>query len=199
MDTKHILDALLSKSPPKEQPKRGPRRQFNVVVHEQIINSVKHLAAHLAVKQSTVVEHAIQLGTSSMEKVVDDPERRELLRKHLVDDHQLSDMLIETDDALQLGDTKYAADIMHLAKVVVRHYENLQRLLATVRQEGKGFEQAHNCSTRLLDAAVRLAERLVKHPLGEEQPPRTEVERLAALIPWPGQRRSPQRSPRQTK
>ncbi|MCJ7605919.1 MAG: zinc ribbon domain-containing protein [Dehalococcoidales bacterium] len=104
MNLKHIIQDTFKKSRSKDDSSHTSRRQYNMIVSRAIPETVRRLAIHLAVKQSTVAEHALQVGCAAMGKVLDDPERREKLHKHLIDDHELAEELDETDEALHIVD-----------------------------------------------------------------------------------------------
>ena len=191
MHFKHIF----KKSRVKRNLPLTNRRQFNVIIDHDITEMVKRLAVHLAVKQSTVAEHALQVGCIAMENVIDDPERREKLRQHLIEDHQLSDGAIETDDTLHIVDTHYASDVIQLANILTRHFTNLQRLTLRAKQGDASSDDVDECTDHLVASALALAVRVTRYPLDEEQPSPGEVGRLMPLVRPPRQRPRKKASP----
>ena len=72
MSVKQRIKELFQEKRDVELPSRGSRRQFNVIVHSEIIDEMKRLATHLAVKRSVVAEHALQVGSAAMKKSLGD-------------------------------------------------------------------------------------------------------------------------------
>jgi hypothetical protein len=72
--------------------KRGDavkRKQFNLVMNEEIILGVKLIAATLEVPIYVACEHILQVGSQYLIRDMNDSERRVSLKNHLVNVHLL--------------------------------------------------------------------------------------------------------------
>ena len=70
---------------------------------EEIILGVKLIAAILEVPMYVACEHILQVGNYQVLKAINDPEKRQKLKEHLVKVHLLGDELKEDKDVLRLG------------------------------------------------------------------------------------------------
>ena len=66
---------------------------------EDIIIGIKLIAAILEVPYYVACEHILQVGSYHLLKSLDDPERREKLKEHLVKVHLLGAELKEDEDS----------------------------------------------------------------------------------------------------
>ena len=69
------------------------RKQFNLTIAEDIILSVKLIAAILEVPKYIVCEHILQVGSYHILKTLNEPEKRQKIIEHLVKVHLLGDEL----------------------------------------------------------------------------------------------------------
>ncbi|MFC1929881.1 hypothetical protein ACFLW6_03355 [Chloroflexota bacterium] len=77
----------------KKHTKTINRKQFNLTMDEGIILGVKLIAAILEVPQYVACEHILQVGSYHLFQGINEPERREKLKEHLVKGHLLGDEL----------------------------------------------------------------------------------------------------------
>ncbi|MFC1995128.1 hypothetical protein ACFLVK_01820 [Chloroflexota bacterium] len=73
----------------KKHTKTIKRKQFNLTMDEEIILGVKLIAAVLEVPQYVACEHILQVGSYHLLQELNEPERREKLKEHLVKVHLL--------------------------------------------------------------------------------------------------------------
>lgn len=85
------------------------RSQFNMTIDVELVLSVKILAAILKVPRYVTTEHLLQVGFHYIYQALEDPEKREELRKHLKDVHLLGNELLDDEDIFRLGDNKQIA------------------------------------------------------------------------------------------
>ena len=79
------------------------RKQFNLTMAEEIIVGVKLIAAIFEVPMYVACEHILQVGSYHLLKAMNDPEKLEQLKEHLVEVHLLGDELKDDKDVLMLG------------------------------------------------------------------------------------------------
>ncbi len=79
------------------------RKQFNLTMADDIILSVKLIAASLEVPMYVACEHILQVGSYQLLKSLKNPEKRQKLTEHLVKVHLLGDELKEDGAVLRLG------------------------------------------------------------------------------------------------
>ena len=73
------------------------RKQFNLTINEDIILGVKAIAAVLEVPKYVACEHILQVGCYHILQDLNDPERRERLKEHLIEVHLLGKELKEDE------------------------------------------------------------------------------------------------------
>ena len=71
------------------------RKQFNLTINEDIVEAVRFIATMLEVPLYVACEHLLQVGSFHLLEDLDDPERRESLKEHLVNVHLLGRELDE--------------------------------------------------------------------------------------------------------
>ena len=103
MDLVHRLKAKYLHRIEKEYIKTIKRKQFNLTMADDIILSVKLIAASLEVPLYVACEHILQVGSYQLLKALKNPEKRQKLTEHLVEVHLLGDELKEGDVVLRLG------------------------------------------------------------------------------------------------
>jgi len=65
------------------------RKQFNLTMNREIIEGVRFIASMLEVPLYVACEHLLQVGSYHLLEDLNDPERRETLKEHLIDVHLL--------------------------------------------------------------------------------------------------------------
>jgi len=78
------------------------RRQFNMTIDAELVLGVKLLAEILKVPRYVIVEHLLQVGSYHISQVLENPEKRQLLEKHLIEVHLLGSELRDNEDILKL-------------------------------------------------------------------------------------------------
>ncbi|MBT3363120.1 MAG: NUDIX hydrolase [Chloroflexi bacterium] len=73
------------------------RRQFNLTMNEDIIEAVRFIAAMLEVPLYVACEHLLQVGSYHLLEDLNDLEKRERLKEHLIDGHLLGRELNEDE------------------------------------------------------------------------------------------------------
>ena len=79
------------------------RRQFNMTIDVKLVRSVKLLAAILKVPCYVLTEHMLQVGCYYILQALNDSEKRQELKKHLIEVHLLGTELRDDEDILRLG------------------------------------------------------------------------------------------------
>ena len=79
------------------------RKQFNMTIDAGLILGVKLLALILKVPRYVITEHLLQVGVYHIYQVLQDPEKRQELEKHLIEVHLLGNELSDDEDVLRLG------------------------------------------------------------------------------------------------
>lgn len=65
------------------------RQQFNVVLDRRVILALKSIASDLQIPLYPLCEHLLQLGLSEVLTIVEDEAQKEILQRHLLEDHLL--------------------------------------------------------------------------------------------------------------
>jgi len=78
------------------------RKQFNMTIDAGLVDGVKLLAAILEVPRYVITEHLLQVGSYHIYQVLQDPEKRYELEKHLIEVHLLGSELRDDEDILKL-------------------------------------------------------------------------------------------------
>ncbi len=69
---------------------KNKRPVFGFLCDENLSGYAKQVAASLGTTISSLAEHAMQLGLVQITPLLKDPEAKEALRQHLIDDHALT-------------------------------------------------------------------------------------------------------------
>ena len=78
------------------------RKQFNMTIDAELVLGVKFLAEILKVPRYVITEHLFQVGSYHILQALEDPEKREELEKHLVEEHLLGSELRDGESILGL-------------------------------------------------------------------------------------------------
>ena len=165
---------------PSKKRKQPERSQLNIIIDANIIADIKELAAHFDTRMWVVSEHLIQIGSFFMKQVMKDPDQFAKLRLHLVKSHYLEPGPRDTEAMLRLGEPGFSPEVFELSQQVIRHFNNLRKLVAGVKHATARYESALECQRVLVEAALMLAEQVVNHPL--ETPPPSEGRRMARIL-----------------
>jgi hypothetical protein len=171
----NILDALKKKHMKQKGHRMlnfGDKKQYNVTIHPRIIQKVRKLSAEYAVPQYAIAEHVMETGCFYAFKILESRKKREVLREHIIDQHMLNSGYDDPEEIVRLGEGRYAADLLSMARVVVRDFRVLKREVseANRRKIISGIEEHRR---QLLHSVVNLAEWLASHPI--EEPDNSEM------------------------
>ena len=153
----------------------GERKQYNTTVNTGLIQNLRKLAAEFAVPRYAITEHLLETGYFYVFRILKNRKKREIIHEHLIDMHILDSGYDDPEELLRIGEGRYASGLISLAKIVIRDFRVLERLLPDAKRTGK-FDNIEKARKILLRSALTLAEWLSTHPLEEPDPEEMEDE-----------------------
>ena len=151
----------------KRADSRG-RKQLNVMVNPRLIQKMKKLAAEFAVARYAISEHALEIGVFYIEKVLKNPDRRKLIRDHLINQHVLDSGYDGGEKILRAGELRYSTELLRLASDVISCCRQARYALAQMKRSGN-FDSMDEYKQKIYKSSLKLADWLTNHPLDEEQ------------------------------
>lgn len=165
----NILRALRGKyrnAMPEQQEELKPRKQLNATVNKGLIHEVRRLAFEFSVPRFCIVEHGLAIGCHYLNKAMEEQEKQDVLRQHLVNSHLLSAGTNEDLAILCIGERGRAWQLLALTQRVIRNVEALERSMHVAKKTGDTYLMDKR--KRELDRSVlRMADWIWKHGLGE--------------------------------
>lgn len=165
----NILSVLREKyknTMPEREEELKPRKQLNATVNKDLIHEVRRLASDFAVPRFCIVEHGLAIGCHYMTEAMQDHEKQDTLRQHLINWHLLGSGTNEGVAILTIGERGRAWQLLALTKRVIRNVEALKRSMHVAERTGDTYHMEKQ--KRELDRSVlRLADWIWKHGLGE--------------------------------
>ena len=172
----NILDALKRRHEEQKSPEKllnGKRKQTNTPLTYRIIGQLEKLMAEFAVPRYAVFEHVVETGIFYTFRTLKGPKKKELLREHLIDKHMLDCGYDDPEELLRLGEGRYAAELILLAKDVTRDLNILGRVLVEAKRT-RNLDMVEKAQDKLLKSAIIFADWLSKHSLDETGDARDE-------------------------
>lgn len=165
----NILDLLKRRHEEQKNPEQlliVKRRQRNTPLTDKIVKQLLKLKAEFAVPRYAIFEHVVETGIFYAFRILKSPEKKELVREHLIDKHVLDCGYDDPEELLRIGEGRYAYELISMARDVRRDLRVLGRANAETKRTGN-LDIAQKAYDNLVKSAVRLADWLSRHPLDE--------------------------------
>jgi len=150
----------------EETSKVKSRKQLNVTVSPRTFERIRHLSAELSVPRYIIAEHLVDVGYFYVTRILDNPQRRALLRKHLIDQHLLNTISSDPEEVLRSGEGHYKSELIELSIKLLRAANEFRKAIAYTQKTGDA--KPLNAAERNFNyAGLVLADWFSKNPLDE--------------------------------
>lgn len=142
-------DSRHKKSRKRRRSKLKP--QYNKNIARNVSNKVKALVPFYGLTENIIAEQCLEMGTFYMVEVTKDPEKLEIMKKHLIGDHYSDTVLPHHDVAtLRLGEEASTQIILERIKVITVSFEHFRRAVMPGRGTYGADYYARNLNNLLI-------------------------------------------------
>ena len=138
------------------------KKQFNIVISEEIKDAITQMAKQFRLNKSVTTEHLLQTGLYFTAIAIKDPEKRERIEQHLINDHLLDKPVDDEEVIIRIVEPNQNWMLLAHSKRVVAKAVRLEDVLVQVRKTGD-FGQAERAEKEMSKAILEFADYLIKH------------------------------------
>jgi len=142
------------------------RRQLNMVIDERLIGLLKRLAAEFTVPRDILGEHVLEVGCYYLTRAMENEEKTNMLRRHLINVHLLDNGVDDSEETLRIGEGGNISELLVQVEPVLRNWRAYKHALAITEKTGN-FAHLEKCEKQLLRSVVGFALWIEKHHLDE--------------------------------
>lgn len=159
------VKARLLNSTDTDEMAERTKKQYNVVIDKELIAQIRYLASKCGANRSATAEHLLETGAYYVSNALEDPQKKEILSRHIVETHLLG--IGPDDDAaiLVIGQMDDYSELLEYSKDVLRSYKRYSQAPKMTMKTGD-VRYMEKAEKDLLKAAVGFAIWLQKRSLG---------------------------------
>jgi len=146
------------------------RNQLNLKVDIRLKGYLQRLALKFSVPRDIVAEHVLEKGIFYTERILDNENAYNILRRHLIDNHQLSNKIIDNESILRMGEAGNISKLLDHVELVLQSWHAYQRVVLTAQRTGN-ISHIERYEKQLRVAVVGLAMWLDQNPVDEPGQP----------------------------
>ncbi len=138
------------------------KNQFNIVISEEIKDAITQMAKQFRLNKSVTTEHLLQTGLYFTAIAIKDPEKRERIEQHLINDHLLDKPVDDEEVIIRIVEPNQNWMLLKHCKRVETKAARLGRVIGQVRRTGD-FNLAERAEKELSNAVLEFVDYLLKH------------------------------------